>query len=69
MKPTVLENKYANQRPFKGLSVGTIIGILVIGLVLLSLSAQAKETKNIPASHSSSTADVPVNTYYFEFAS
>jgi len=45
MKPTTLDNNYANQRPFKGFSVGTIIAILVVGLILLSLSAQAKSTK------------------------
>lgn len=40
------DNQYANQRPFKNLSIGVIIGILIIGLILLSVSAQAAGEKN-----------------------
>ncbi|MGB0523690.1 MAG: hypothetical protein ACPGJS_12060 [Flammeovirgaceae bacterium] len=44
----VCDDQYSNQRPFKGLSIGAILGILIIGLILLSISSQASNAENVP---------------------
>ena len=40
------DNNYENQRPFKNLSLGAVLAILLLGLVLLSISAQAADVNS-----------------------